>query len=350
MTIQTAHPMKGSVLEEVKAFLLVNGLTFEGLPAFSCMLRDDEEKLIGTGSLDGKVLKYIAIAKTNQGEGLLAQIMTTLVTQAFANGHTHLFIFTKPSNLILFQPFGFFPIGETSQVLLMENRKDGISHYIKSLERETEEFLQNRKLSLSGEIGVIVVNCNPFTYGHRYLLEYAARQCSLLHVFVVSSDKSAFPSAVRLALVKEGTKDMINVLVHEASDYLVSSATFPAYFLKDKNKAGSVNCELDIAIFLRYIVPALKINRRFVGTEPLCNTTEAYNRQMEQMLGQQGIEFTEVARKQIGEVPISASLVRSLMAQGKFEELKALVPKSTYDFIRSEAGQAIADQLLMEKV
>ena len=350
MTIQTAQPMKGTLLGEVKAFLLDNSLSYEGTPAFTCLLRDDQDRIIGTGSLDGNVLKYIAIEKQHQGEGLLSQIMTSLVTHAFSNGHTHLFIFTKPNNKALFSPFGFFPIEETGQVLLMENKKDGIFQYTRSLERETEVFLRGRGLPETGDIGAIVVNCNPFTKGHRYLLAYAAKKCALLHVFVVSSDKSAFPAAVRFDLVKKGTEDLQNVIVHEASDYLVSSATFPSYFLKDSNKAGFVNCQLDIAIFLHYIVPALGINRRFVGTEPLCRTTEAYNRQMESMLGEKGVGFEEVARKQEGDVPISASLVRKLMAQGRFEDIKPLVPGTTYDFIMSPQGQAIGAQLKMENV
>jgi [citrate (pro-3S)-lyase] ligase len=350
MTIQTAQPMNRLLLEEVKGFLSGNSLTFEGIPSFTCLLRDDRDNLIGTGSLDGNVLKYIAIEEHHQGEGLLSQIMTALVTQAFAAGHMHLFIFTKPKNKALFSPFGFYAIEETEQVLLMENRKDGIGQYIQGLQRETEKYSKAGILSKTGDIGVIVVNCNPFTKGHRYLLEYAAEKCALLHVFVVSSDKSAFPSSVRLDLVKKGTADLANVVVHEASDYLVSSATFPAYFLKDKNKAGMVNCQLDIALFLHYIVPGLGITRRFVGTEPLCRTTEAYNRQMQSMLGEQGVAFEEVARKQEGDVPISASLVRKLMAQKKFQDLKPLVPKTTYDFIMSSLGQAIVTQLEMEKV
>ncbi|AEV30315.1 (citrate (pro-3S)-lyase) ligase [Sphaerochaeta pleomorpha str. Grapes] len=350
MTIQTAQPMKGTLLGEVKTFLSANSLSYEGDPSFTCLLRDDSDRIIGTGSLEGNVLKYIAIEKNHQGEGLLSQLMTSLVTQAFFEGYTHLFIFTKPKNKALFSPFGFFPIEETEQVLLMENRKDGILQYINSLERETEELVRGRGLSKIGDIGVIVVNCNPFTKGHRYLIAYAAQKCALLHVFVVSSDKSVFPSSVRFDLVKKGTEDLSNVLVHEASDYLVSSATFPSYFLKETNKAGFVNCQLDIGIFLHYIVPALGITRRFVGTEPLCRTTEAYNRQMELMLGAKGVGFEEVARKQESEVPISASLVRRLMAQKRFEDIKPLVPETTYDFIMSQQGQAIADQLKMERV
>ncbi|MDT4761255.1 [citrate (pro-3S)-lyase] ligase [Sphaerochaeta sp. PS] len=346
ISVQTAQPVDGPLLEELQAFLLENGLVFEGRAAFTCFLRSDEDAIVGTGSLDGNVLKYIAIGKGHQGEGLLGQIMTSLVSHAFANGQTHLFVFSKPQNKSLFAPFGFFAIEETGQVLLMENQKQGIQHYLEGLQRETEQAVRERGLSLQGTVGAIVVNCNPFTNGHRYLLETTAKECSLLHVFVVSSDKSAFPTAVRLALVRQGVADIPTIVVHEASDYLVSVATFPSYFIKDQGSADELNSELDIAIFLRYIVPGLGITCRFVGTEPLCKTTGAYNRQMQKMLQAKGVGFVEVERLCSGEQAISASRVRSLMGLQRFDDLRDLVPPTTYDFILSEEGQRISSHLM----
>lgn len=347
---QSAQPMDGSFLEEVKVFLLEQGLVFEGRPDFTIALRNDEDSIIGTGSLDGNVLKYIAVEKSRQGEGLLGQILTSLVTQAFSKGLRNLFVFTKPQNKALFIPFGFFPIEETASVLLMENRKNGIALYVSALKKATDEAVLERGLSVSGLVGTIVVNCNPFTRGHRYLLESSAAQCSLLHVFVVSSDKSAFSTEVRLSLVRQGVADIPNIVVHEASDYLVSVATFPSYFLKEQQRAGQLNSELDIAIFLHYIAPALGITCRFVGTEPLCMTTAAYNRQMQKMLEAKGVRFVEVQRLESDEQPISASRVRALMGLKEFDTLEKLVPATTYAFIMSEPGQAIASQLAMEKV
>lgn len=347
---QSAQPMQGSLLEEVKVFLLEQGLVFEGIPSFSTILRNEDDTIIGTGSLEGNVLKYIAVEKSHQGEGLLGQILTTLITQAFGKGLRNLFVFTKPQNKSLFLPFGFYPIEETSSVLLMENSKNGIGRYVSALVKDTEDAVLERGLTLSGLVGTIVVNCNPFTRGHRYLLESSAAQCSLLHVFVVSSDKSAFPTEVRLSLVRQGVADIPNIIVHEASDYLVSVATFPSYFIKERQSAGQLNSELDIAIFLHYIAPALGITCRFVGTEPLCMTTAAYNRQMQKMLEAQGVLFVEVQRLESDEQPISASRVRALMGLKRFEEIEALVPPTTYAFIMSDQGQEIASQLAMEKV
>lgn len=347
---QNVQPMHGSLLSEVETFLLDQGLVFEGVPPFSTIIRNDDDTIIGTGSLDGNVLKYIAVEKSHQGEGLLSQILTTLVTEAFGRGLRNLFVFTKPQNKALFLPFGFYPIEETGSVLLMENRKNGIGRYVSALKKATDNAVLERGLTVSGVVGAIVVNCNPFTKGHRYLLESSASQCSLLHVFVVSSDKSAFPTDVRLSLVRQGVADIPNIVVHEASDYLVSVATFPSYFIKEKQSAPQLNSELDIAIFLHYIAPALGITCRFVGTEPLCKTTAAYNRQMQEMLEPKGVRFVEVERLESEEQPISASRVRSLMGLKKFDELEKLVPSTTYAFIMSERGQKIASQLAMEKV
>lgn len=350
ITTQTAQPIEGPLFEEVKAFLQAEDLVLEGRPEFSAVLRSGDDRIIATGSLDGNVLKYIAVDKSHQGEGLLGQILTTLVTQAFSKGMRKLFVFTKPQNKALFTPFGFYPIEETGSVLLMENRKNGIRMYVSALKKATDEAIKERNLPMTGLVGAIVVNCNPFTRGHRYLLESAARQCSVLHVFVVSSDKSAFPTSVRIALVRRGVVDIPNIVVHEASDYLVSVATFPSYFIKEQQSAGQLNSELDIAIFLRYIVPALGITCRFVGTEPLCMTTAAYNRQMQKMLEQKGVRFIEVKRLEADEQPISASRVRHLMGLKEFDKLEKLVPATTYAYIMSEQGQAIASQLAMEKV
>ena len=44
---------------------------------------------------------------------------------------------------------------------------------------------------------------DPFTNGHLYLVEYAARHCDNLYVFVLSEDKSVFPADVRFSLVEK---------------------------------------------------------------------------------------------------------------------------------------------------
>ena len=259
-----------------------------------------------------------------QGEGLTATVLTALRQDAFQAGYDHLFLYTKPKNKYMFSSLFFYPVAHTDTVLLMEDRKNGIQTFLDTLTAEAG----------SGKIGAAVMNCNPFTLGHRYLIETAAAQCDRLYVFVLSEDKSQFSAADRLALVKAGTKDLPNVTVLPTGPYLISSATFPTYFLKDREAAQTVQCLLDIEIFTKYFVPKFGITHRFVGTEPLSPMTSMYNEALKAHLPGKGITVREIPRLQTGDAPISASFVRSLLGTGKPDILRTLVPSTTFDFLQ----------------
>lgn len=320
-----------ATLEEyrnVKAFLARQSLEFESQVTDTLMLYD-EGQLIGTGSFDDGVLKCIAVSKQRQGEGLLASILTQLIQKAMTKGFSHLFIYTKPDNLKLFKPFGFYPIAMTKTVLLMENRKQGIQTFVRSL--------AGRR---NGIVGAIVMNANPFTLGHRYLVEQAREQVDELQVFVLSSAKSLVPPAVRLRLVREGCADLNRVIVQESSHYMVSAATFPRYFLP-KDSIKQANAALDIRIFMDYFVPELHISKRFLGTEPISVVTDSYNQELLACLPAQGVQVHILERKQTGGDVISASRVRTLMQEGKFEEMRPLVPDPTWNYLTSEEGRRL---------
>ena len=185
----------------------------------------------------------------------------------------------------------------------------------------------------SGTAGAVVVNCNPFTKGHRYLIETAAKQCDYLYVFVLSEDKSEYSASDRMEMVKLGTAHLKNVTVLPTGPYLISEATFPKYFLKDRETAQREHYLLDLAVFTRWFVPHFGITHRFAGTEPTCAVTGGYNRAMEEILPQAGVEFVEIRRKQELDAAISASTVRREMQAGNLEALKKLVPESTYQCI-----------------
>ena len=93
--------------------------------------------------------------------------------------------------------------------------------------------------------GAVVMNANPFTLGHQYLIEKAASACSLLHLFIVSEDASLVPFPVRFQLVKDGISHLSNVVLHKTGSYLISNATFPSYFLKDEESAICSHARLD---------------------------------------------------------------------------------------------------------
>ena len=306
----------------VRSFLTAQGLRYE--PGdFTVVVRDAEGNVAATGSLAGKVLKCIAVDERLRGEGLTAPVMTALRARAFEKGLRRLFLFTKPKNGSMFRDFGFYPVSHTSDMLLMENTRSGISDFAASLDRGPQ----------GGVHGAVVANCNPFTLGHRYLAERAAASCDTLHLFILSEDQSAVPADVRFSLARQGVSDLKNVLVHPTSDYLISSVTFPTYFLKDEQKAGEAAGRLDLTVFCDYFVPALSLTRRFVGQEPFCPVTAAYNRLMHEMLPPRGVEVVEISRLEKGGCAVSASRVRQLWKEKKWDELRPLVPDGTYRYL-----------------
>lgn len=324
------RPLTGVSRRRLEAFLARQGLTYDEGIAFTVVFYDGEGGIAATGSLQRNVLKCIAVAEEHRGEGLTASVVTALRAAAFARGERHLFLFTKPENQRMFADFGFYPISATEDMLLMENERGGIDRFVASLEQG------------HGRQAAVVANCNPFTQGHRFLVEEAAARCDTLHLFVLSEDASLFPADVRMALVRRGVADLQNVLVHATSDYLISSATFPTYFLKKEQVEAGAGGALDLAIFGQRFAPALQITRRFVGQEPYSPITARYNRQMQEILPRYGVEVVELPRKAVGGAAISASRVRMLLAQGKLDEVRPLVPDSTWEFLHTAPGRAIA--------
>ena len=224
---EEGRPFLGRKLEKMRSFLERQGLDLDEKIQYSVILYTGEGKIAACGSRQGNVLKCIAVDPQFQGEGLMVKLMSSLMKNAWEEGITHLFVFTKPGNQGYFQELGFWPVMDTRDMLLMENKKDGIREYLR---KEAAPY-ENR---FSLKTGAIVMNANPFTKGHRYLIRQGAKQCEILHVFVLSEDASEFPAQIRMELVKKGCSDLKNVYVHGSSDYLISHATFPDYFLKGK--------------------------------------------------------------------------------------------------------------------
>ena len=205
-------------------FLKKQGLTLDRDVEYSMVITDNGT-IVATGSFAGRVLKCIAVDEAYKGTGLSEKVITNLSNEQFKRGRSHYFVFTKPLNKQIFTDMGLSFIAEVpDKVVLMENRQDGIQKYLNELAAESGEIVPS---------AAVVVNCNPFTRGHRYLLEYAAARCQKLHVFVVWEDRSVFPAETRYRLVKEGTADLKNVVVHRGRDYIISDATFPTYFIKN---------------------------------------------------------------------------------------------------------------------
>ncbi len=305
-----------------EAFLTKQGLDADPGVEVTLLLEEDGQ-IIATGSRQENILKCIAVDPAHQGEDLSATVLTELRQEAFHRGLEQLFLYTKPKNRLLFESLFFYPVAQTQDVLLMENRRGGIADFVSAIPRPEKH----------GNVGAVVMNCNPFTLGHRYLVETAARACDWLYVFVLSEEKSLFSAEDRLRLVKEGTADLSNVTVWPTGPYLISSATFPTYFLPDKSRTVEIQCRLDLEVFARHFAPPLFITRRYVGREPFSQVTAQYNRVMKEYLPAMGIQVTELPRKEGASGPISASAVRALLGSGQRDKLRTLVPESTFRYL-----------------
>ncbi|HMK44180.1 MAG TPA: [citrate (pro-3S)-lyase] ligase [Dissulfurispiraceae bacterium] len=316
----------------VADFLRSQGLQLDDDVEFTVVLAA-QGSIAATGSFAGRVLKCIAVDPQYLQSGLSAKIVTRLIREEYILGRTHLFLFTRPANVPIFSSFGFYIVHVVpSQVALMENVPNGIQRFLRTLSTSAPK---------GKNAAAIVVNCNPFTLGHKHLIEYAAARCDMLHLFVVSEDKSSFPADVRYRLVVEGTKNIAHVHVHKGGDYIISAATFPTYFIKEYQEQVETHALLDIGIFGTRIAPALGIVKRYVGEEPFCKVTATYNRIMQDVLPRYGVDLEVIPRLTSGGGAVSASRVRALMREGKLEQTRELVPDSTYAFLMSEEARPV---------
>lgn len=306
------------------AFLMQAGLTADE-DWEQAVLLWEKDTLIATGSRQKNILKCIAVDPAYQGEGLVATVLTALRQEAFRQGFRHLFLYTKPENEHLFRPLLFYPVVQTDRVLFMEDRKNGIRDFLSKLPVTPS----------SGPVGAAVMNCDPFTLGHRHLIETAAAQCDRLYVFVLSEDGGRFSPPDRMEMVKQGTAHLSNVTVLPTGPYLISRATFPTYFLKDREPADQVQCMLDIEIFCSHFAPKFGISRRYIGTEPLCPVTNQYNQTLAAHLPGRGIDVRQIPRLEEAGVPISASAVRALLDRGNPHSLESFVPATTLAYLKS---------------
>lgn len=313
---------RSSNRERVELFLAGHGLEFDaGLERYYGIFSGSE--LVGGIGRQGNVLKCAAVNTDLRGEGLLGALVSRAVADLKRSGVGNIFVFTKPESGVYFRDLGFSMVESVGEVILLESDAHGFGRYLSGC----------AGLKREGRTGAVVMNCNPFTLGHRYLVEHAASRCDSLIIFVVEEDVSMFPFSDRIRLVREGTADLGNVIVTAGGAYIISAATFPSYFIKDSGRVSAAHTELDLTIFGRHIAPAAGVVVRFAGEEPLCRVTAAYNGAMVSLLPGFGVGVEIIPRKEEGGGVISASRVRELLRGGDFEGLKGLVPETTYSYL-----------------
>lgn len=288
----------------------------------------ENDKLIATASNYKNIIKCVAIDPSYKGGSVFNEMMTALLNEINQNGYDDTFVYTKPIYEKSFVSIGLKEIERVgNDLIFMQKTREGFTSYLEKL----------RKTKVDGEsIGAVVLNANPFTLGHQYLVDYGAKHSTYLHIFVVSEDASYFSAKDRYKMVELGVKNYDNVIIHPTESYLVSSATFPSYFIDEEKSVTKIHASLDARIFKYHIGKALEIDQRFVGTEPNDEATKIYNETMREIFESEPnkIDFVEIPRKELNGEVISASRVRSLIDQGKIEEIKDLVPHTTYEYIK----------------
>ena len=324
-----------SIRERVEAFLCANALRPDTYDHYLAVL-DAEERIVAGGGLSGDVVKGVAVADELRSEGITNTLISHLLSLAASAGYASVKVFTKPENRRIFESLGFHVLAEAPKALLLENGR-GLEAYVREL----------AALPRTGRVGAVVMHANPCTLGHRYLMEQALQQVDTLCVIPVREERSAFPYAERLAMLRAVAATFGGrVVVAEGSAYQISAATFPTYFLKDLSDAAETQMRLDIHLFAQHIAPALGASVRFVGSEPLDPLTARYNALMQELLPPQGISVMEVPRissvipsEAKESLPLSASAVRAALAEGDYRSAAALTPPTTHPYLLASLAE-----------
>ena len=317
-----------TIRRQVEDFLGSNGLRLGEVDLYLAVLSEDGAILAG-GGLQRDILKCLAVSAEARSLGLSVPLISRLISVASERGYTNVKVFTKPENRSVFESLGFKLLAEAPKAILMENGR-GLEEYC--------DYLRGHRAS-----GVIVMNANPFTLGHRYLVEQASLSFRApegrrnLTIIPVKEDASRFPYSERFEMIRTGSGDMADVV--EGSDYQISAATFPTYFLKNLSDAAETQMRLDIDLFGRHIAPALGAHVRFVGTEPADPLTARYNALMKELLPKYDVEVVEVSRLTDPESPVTATRVRSLLDAGQFKAASALTPESTWPYLLADLAE-----------
>ncbi|BDR55908.1 [citrate (pro-3S)-lyase] ligase [Xylocopilactobacillus apis] len=291
----------------------------------------ENEKLIGTGSLSDNILKFIAVDEGDPPGANFNRIITALQNELMQQGKTHMMVFTKPQYEKSFNYVGFNTLAKTSLGVLLEAGAPDIKTYLTNL-----PGVKDQKQAAS-----IVMNANPFTLGHRYLVEQAASENAVVNVFVVSADRSLFSSSERMQLVKEGLADLKNVRVFFGGSYMVSYATFPSYFLPAGDEIIRYQTTLDARLFRDQVAPILNITKRYLGDEPFSRTTNIYNQVLQQELPP-SIEVIIVKRLEKNQKIVNATAVRQAIAKHNLDSVKDFLPSTTAQFIEDHESELLA--------
>lgn len=314
--------IKGSSSEKaLEEFLLDKEVIYEDVDA-SYVIRDAGD-IIATVSVKKNLIKFFYIDKEYQGEGLAIELINSALEDIISKGYRTYFVFTKAKNENIFTSLSMDVIEKTEDVVLLEG---GFFKYA--------DWIQNIKKDLDkDEYSAIVMNANPLTLGHEYLVDKALEEARDLIIFVLEEDASYFSAKDRYEIVKNHYHNNDRVHVYKSGPYIISRATFPTYFLKKDTDKLKVYTELDAKIFAKRIAKDLNIKKRYFGTEPIDKVTEKYNEMMKKILFEYGVESEFIERKKINDEYISASKLRDGI-ETDFESIKKYLSQDVYEYLK----------------
>lgn len=292
-----------------------------------------QEELIATASLSNNVMKCFLVATNFIGQNITGLMFSHLVNVLMQKGISHYFVFTTPNNEEIFKSLNMKVLVTTMNTILLEGG-DNINNVLGNLKKEYHIG--------DGKKSCVIINANPMTLGHLYLIETAAKESEEVLVFVVSEDSSSFPFNDRFEIIKEACSQFDNVTVLPTLSYLVSKITFPKYFLKEDQLIKDEQTLVDVLIYKEYYAKIFNINKRYLGEEPLSFNTNIYNKVLKDYLNS---NLKIIKRKKEGSKVISASLVRKLIKANKISQIKKYVPSATYNYLLSEKGKAIISKI-----
>lgn len=282
----------------------------------------DNGVLVGTLGSCSHTLMGLAVSESYENSGIATRLIGKAVTDLIGENVPNIYLFTKASESQKISDIGFHLVESTEKVVFFE--------WFKRFPKRLSE-LKKISSGLPKNAATIVMNANPFSLGHRYLVEEACKKFSFVWVFVISEDISEFSFRQRYEMVCNGLKDLTNVRVLPAGPYLISLSSFPSYFTKD-SELVSTHAELDLKLFLQQ-ADSLSITSRFIGEEPTSPSTREYNSCLRTILPRNGIEVVEIPRLCLGKTIVSASEIRSLIQRGAIDEALNFIPANNKELL-----------------
>lgn len=298
--------------DEYLKFIQEAGLNFDGCD--EAFIIRENGKIVATAAYDGNILKLFAVLESRREEGFIPQLVTFIKDILFKKGIKQTFIYTKPEYENVFTSIFYKVLAKTDKIVLLTDDYDDYYKWIDSIKE------------LGDYTCAVVMNANPFTKGHRYLMDVVQREVTNIIVFVVEEDSSLFSFKDRFRMVKKGLED-IWLEVVPGGKYIISKASFPSYFLKKSDDISKEYAKLDADLFIGRIAKDLGIKIRYVGEEPEDQLTNSYNEALIERSKDSNLEIRVVKRLEVNGKPVSASFVRENLDNKDL--IKNYLPDST---------------------